>query len=178
LVKDERRGPGCYTMQGPVNVRKPIQGSVYTYVEIRSGVKAPIEKCVNADSNGCGGVGSCVYCDVCSEVKRLEKSTSAFLQIDAGNKKMDCAAGIDPGNYTDIKMTFCMPTKTEFLEAEDIDEEIWDQNVGEGGRTFLTTVYIFAKPINKLSQSELEKIATDTGDQVIGCHKLIGNIYE
>lgn len=178
LVKDEHRGDGCYTMRGPVSVRKSIKGTVQAYVEVRSGIKAPLEKCTNADSNGCGGVGSCVYCDVCSEAKRLEKSTSGFVHIDSGSTKLDCNAGIDPGNYTDIKLSFCMPTKAEFLGAEGIDEEIWNENVGEGGRTFLLTTYLFARPVNRLSSSELQKIATDTSDQVIGCHKLIGSIYE
>lgn len=176
LVKDESRGEGCYTIQGPVTVRKQIKGTVQAYVEARSGIKAPIEKCAKADSNGCGGIGSCVYCNMCSTQKEMEKS--GFVRIDSGSKYLNCDSGIEPGNYTDIKLSFCMPTKKEFLDAEGMDEEMWNQNTDENGHTFVVTTYIFAKAVNQLSTSELQKIATDTSDQVIGCHKLIGTVYE
>jgi len=178
LVNDEQHGDGCYTIQGPVTVRKAIQGTVQIVVEAKSGTKAPIEKFTGADSHNCGGFGSCVYCDICSSMKEIERSTSGFVHVEMGNgKQFDCENGLSAGNYTDIRMNFCMPTKNEFLEAEGIGEDVWKAN-GEGGHTFMMTMYIFNKAVNKLSQSELSKITTDNSDQVIGCHKLIGSVSE
>jgi len=176
LIPDPQR-EGCYTIQGPVAVKKQIQGNVQIYVEAKSGVKSPIEKCSGADGQNCGGFGSCVYCDVCAGMKEIEKTTSGFLRVEMGQgKSFDCENGLNPGNYTDIKISFCMPTKSEFLEAEQIGEDVW--KAGEGGHQFMMTMYLFNKAINTLSSSELSRIATDTSDQVIGCHKLVGSISE
>jgi len=88
-----------------------------------------------------------------------------------------CDNGLNPGNYTNIKASLRTLTKAEFLDAEGIDQEIWDQNK-EGGRTLFMTIFIFNKAVNTLSSSELQKIATDESDSVIGCHRLVANIYE
>jgi len=178
VVADPQRGDGCYSIQGPVSVKKSIKGTVQVYVEGKSGVKSPIEKCTGADSQGCGGFGSCVYCDICSGMKDIESKTSGFIRVDMGNgKSFDCDNGVNAGNYTDGKLSFCMPTKSEFLDAEGIGEDVWNAN-GDGGHTFMMTIYLFNKAVNTLSPSELQKTATDNSDQVIGCHKLIGSITE
>jgi len=177
LMPDPSRGDGCYSIQGPVQVKKRIRGTVQIYVEARSGIKSPVEKCTGADANNCGGFGSCVYCDICSGLKDVDKATSGLVHMDMGGRSMDCDSGVQVGNYTDIKISFCMPTKKEFIDNEGIDEDIWNDN-SEGGHTFMMTMYIFNQPINKLSQSALQKIATDSSDQVIGCHKLIGSVSE
>jgi len=178
LTPDTSRGDGCYQMLGPVSVRKPIQGTVQFYVEGRSGIKSPIEKCTGADSHGCGGFGSCVYCDVCSSMKEIEKSTSGYVHVEmGGGKPFDCDNGLQAGNYTDIKFLLGMPTKSEFLDAEGISEDIWNSN-GDGGHTFMMTIYVFNKAVNTLSPSDLQKIANDSSDQWIGCHKLIGSVSE
>jgi hypothetical protein len=177
LVKDEEKGDGCYSIKGPVLVRKDIRGVVQIYVQARTGSKGPIEKCNKADKSNCGGVGSCVYCDVCSTAKAVEQTTSSRVSVESGGKPMDCENGVTAGNYTDIKISFCMPTKQEFLDAEGIDEDIWNQN-SEGGHSFFMDIKIFNKAVNTMSSSELQKIATDDSDQIIGCHRLVGNVYE
>jgi hypothetical protein len=178
LVNDPHRGDGCYSIQGPVSVKKDIRGTVQIYVEAKSGVKSPVEKCTGADSHGCGGFGSCVYCDICAGIKEFERSTSGSVRVETGGgKSFDCEKGVSAGNYTDGKISFCMPTKSEFLEAEGVGEDVWNAN-GDGGHTFMMTLYIVNKAINNLSPSELQKIADDNSDQLIGCHKLIGSISE
>lgn len=73
LKEDKARGPGCYTINGPVIVKKEITGDVQIYTQVRFGTKATPEPCQNADSKGCGGSGSCVYCDVCTNAKNIEQ---------------------------------------------------------------------------------------------------------
>jgi len=169
--------PGCYIATGTVPVRKDLKGSLQTYVQIRTGSKSPIEKCVKADSDGCGGVGSCVYCGVCASVQEAQKKTSASIAVLENGKAIDCENGLKAGNHTNIQIRICPPTKPEFLDVEGIDEEAWNQN-GEGGHTVFVTVYIFNKPVNKLSNTELQKIATDDSDQTIGCHRFVGTISD
>jgi len=110
-------------------------------------------------------------------VKEVEQKTSTRVSVENGGKPLDCENGLTAGNYTDIRISFCMPTKKEILDAEGVEEDIWNAN-SEGGHTFFMTLYIFNKPVNKLSGAELQKIATDGSDQIIGCHRLVGTVYE
>jgi len=175
LEADTKKGPGCYLIGGTASVRKEIKGTVQAYVAQRSGIKAPREKCTGADQANCGGVGSCVYCDICSD-KDLEKTSRGLVHVEQGGKSLDCANGIKEGNYTDIKISFCTMTRKQFKEAEGIDDDILNQN-GEQGHSFFLTMYLFNKAINTLSSAELEKIAHDDSSEVIGCHRIVGNVY-
>jgi len=175
LVADPNRD-GCYLLSGPVRVRQTIHSPVHIYVDAKSrSPKDPSEKCNNADRNNCGGVGSCVYCDVCALQKDIQQRSSAVVKVENGGKALDCDKGITPGNYSDIKIAFCMPTKDEFLEAEGITDDLWQ---GDKRHLFFMTIYIFNEHINTKSASELQSIATDDGSHVIGCHRLVGNLYE
>jgi len=177
LINDEDRGDGCYAISGPVQVRKGIHGTVQVYVEAKSGSKSNPEKCTGADSKNCGGVGSCVYCDLCQSIEQVKKTTSNSVQITQAGKQLDCENGVNAGNYSDIRISWCMPTKEEFLKAEGIGEDIWNQN-NDGGHMFFMTIYVFNKAVNTLSNEELQKIATDDNDQVIGCHRMVCTLYD
>jgi hypothetical protein len=174
LVEDESKGDGCYTIKGTVQVLKQITGQVQLYTETKYGTKAPVEECKGADENGCGGAGSCVYCNVCKGIKDLGKSA---VQLMVGNESFDCKKGLAPKNYTDIRISFCMPTKADFLKSQNIDEDFWNRYGASGQMVFLT-LYIFNEPVNKMSHSELTSIASPDNAQVIGCHKLVGSVFE
>jgi hypothetical protein len=180
LSSDPDRGEGCYSLSGPVTVRKAIHGTVQIYVKAKSGPKpeSPIESCNGADATNCGGVGSCVYCDLCQSIDAVKKTTSDAVRITNAGKQLDCQNGVNAGNYSDISISFCMPSKEEFLKAEGIDEDVWNNSNSAGGHMFFMTMYVFNKEINTLSNEELQKIAVDDGDQVIGCHKLVCKLIE
>jgi len=176
LRKDSSRGEGCYTINGPVKVKQSISGTVQIYSEIKFGTKAPIEPCRKAESNGCGGYGSCVYCDACSNAKKIDQ-TSFGLDSSTG-RSLDCAQnGIQSGNYTDIRVHFCLPTKDDVLKSEAIDSSFWDE-YASGGYMFFVTIYMFNEKVNGLSSNQLQKMATTDNQHVIGCHKIVGSIYE
>lgn len=178
LEADPDKGEGCYKISGLVQVLKAIKGQVQIYAETKYGTGNAAEKCRNADARGCGGVGSCVYCDVCSGVKNITKKTSGLVQLDAGNgKKLNCDKGLEPGNMNDVRITFCMPTKKDFLKSQNMDEQFYNQYVSEG-RLFFITLFIYNEAVNQLSSSELHQISTPDGDKVIGCHRMVGTVYE
>jgi len=174
LTADTDKGDGCYQIKGTVRVLQQITGQVQLYVETKYGTKAPTEQCHGADSDNCGGAGSCVYCDACAGIKDLGKSA---VKLVVGNKQFDCKKGLAPKNYTDIKISFCMPTKADFLKTQNIDEEFWNR-YGASGQMVFITMYIFNQKVNTMPRSELEKIAFPESDQVIGCHKLVGSIFD
>jgi hypothetical protein len=178
LLNDAQRGDGCYSINGPVTVRKSISGTVQIYSDIRFGTKSAPETCRKADSSGCGGYGSCVYCDACSNAKNIDQTSSGLVQLDSTDgKSLDCQKGIDAGNYTNIRINFCLPTKDDVLKSEAIDDAFWDQ-YASGGHMFFVTMYLFDEKVNSLSANQLQKMATTDNEHVIGCHKIIGSIYE
>jgi len=174
LQPDPDKGDGCYLIKGTVQVLKPLSGTLQLYVETKYGTKAPTEPCHGADDSNCGGAGSCVYCDACEGIKDLSKSA---VQLVIGKQAFDCKTGLVAKNYTDIKISFCMPTKADFLKTQKIDEDFWNR-YGASGQMVFITMYIFNRPINTMARSDLEKIASPDSDQVIGCHKLVGSIYD
>jgi len=175
LQTDPTRGDGCYTINGPVQVKKSISGTVQIYAEIKFGTKAAIEPCRKADNNGCGGYGSCVNCDACSNAKKIDQ-TSFGLDSSTG-KSLDCQNGLQSGNYTDIRVHFCLPTKEDVLKSENIDSSFWDE-YASGGHMFFVTIYMFNQNVNSLSSNQLQFMATTDNRDVIGCHKIVGSIYE
>ncbi|EYC24875.1 hypothetical protein Y032_0013g2151 [Ancylostoma ceylanicum] len=87
------QGHKCFRMSGgKVEVFPPgLSGSkkYYVHLETRIGIHGKPERCVNADSNGCGGIGSCVHCDIC---QTMGGSLKNFVQIFQGNKPAQCSS--------------------------------------------------------------------------------------
>ncbi|CAK5017342.1 unnamed protein product [Meloidogyne enterolobii] len=86
-------GHKCFQMSGgKVEVNQPgLDGSkkYYVHVETRIGIHGKPERCVNPDKDNCGGIGSCVHCDIC---KTMGGSLKSFIQIFKGNKPAECSA--------------------------------------------------------------------------------------
>jgi len=176
LLQDKRRGDGCYVISGPVHVKKAISGTVQIYSEVRFGTKAPAEECRSADSNNCGGVGSCVYCDACSTANSVDKSSKGLVQIESSDSqtKLDCQKGLAAGNYTTIRISFCLPTKNDIVKSGAIDDQLMND---ANGQVFFMNLVLFADKANTWSASELRKAANTDSGKVIGCHKIAGQIY-
>jgi len=177
LKPDDSRGPGCYVIDGPgpVVVSKDIQGTVQIYAEVKFGTKAPVEECHKADSNNCGGFGSCVYCDACSAGKNIDKTSSGLVQIESTDSSLDCQKGLSAGKYNNIRISFCLPTKNDIVKSGAIDEELLND---DSKQMFFVTIFVYNQKVNTLSSSELKKIANTDSKEVIGCHKIAGQIYQ
>ncbi|VDK87571.1 unnamed protein product, partial [Litomosoides sigmodontis] len=107
----------CFRMSGgEVEVYPPglnATAKYYIYLETKIGINGKPERCVNADPDGCGGVGSCVYCDIC---KSMGGALKNFVQILEKGEVAKCNAdGIAPGKYKNLSLRVCLPTKNELL---------------------------------------------------------------
>ncbi|VDM96430.1 unnamed protein product, partial [Onchocerca ochengi] len=92
-----------------------IDGSkkYYIHLETKIGINGKPERCVNADADGCGGVGSCVYCDICDNMSGGLKN---FVQILEKDELAKCnERNLEPGKYKNISLRICLPTKSELL---------------------------------------------------------------
>jgi len=175
LKPDPSKGEGCYILQGPVKVHKKISGTVQILSQVRFSTKGDPEPCQKYDSNGCGGVGSCVYCDVCQNAKTIEKKSSGLVHLTTTDgSSLDCKNGVKAGNYNNIKVSFCLPTKEDVLSSQSIDEKFFDEYAANG-RMFFIELKIVNQAVNKWSAKQLQNISND---KVIGCHKIVGTVYD
>ncbi|KIH66534.1 hypothetical protein ANCDUO_03136 [Ancylostoma duodenale] len=57
----------CYTIGGKVDVLEDFHGEFSIYLELRNTAskKQVPESCVKQGPDGCGGFGSCLYCNAC-----------------------------------------------------------------------------------------------------------------
>jgi len=170
VKEDPAAGEGCYKLHGTVKVEKELKGSINLYVESKNGTRAEPIECKNANEDGCGGLGSCIFCDACGALKKEVKND---FQLLSDGKPIDCKSGLKPGTYSNIALNFCAPDEDEFLRLEHIDRKAWDELIGSKGTTIYMVIHIFDTAVNKLSKAELNAaIASE-----IGCHKLVLNVY-
>ncbi|VDN04066.1 unnamed protein product [Thelazia callipaeda] len=175
-LKAQPGKPGCYAIGGQVNVTQDFKGDFSIYVELRRSAsrkrvshlllqdyqRAPAEPCINQRSNGCGGFGSCLYCNVC---KSLGAATGVSAQLLKNGKSIDCEEGLSRGIHNNIELEFCVPPLKEILAAQGLSREILLSVVqSETGNTDQTinifiTIYIFKKDVSKLMQTQTKVIA-------------------
>lgn len=176
VVPDTETG-NCYRLTGKVKVSRPVRGKLFSYVEVKNGTAAQPAECRNAKPDGCGGFGSCVFCDLCNSFQKVN-STDVKVELKKGGK-FDCGKGFEPGMYDDTSLKFCMPSLDDFLKAMNIDRTTWDQFASDGrsAQTAFMVFYLFENDqINKLPKDKLRKKIKDM-DGVIGCHKLVMDVY-
>jgi len=179
--EEEKNASGnkCYRLSGGiVKVSAPgLESSkkYYVHLETRIGINGKPEKCMNADSNGCGGIGSCVHCDICHNTGGLKD----FVQIFQKNEPAKCGTENMPaGDYDDLSLRVCLPTKNEMLQFLDKDpkraEEIWKFLMNSRGKAgempLVIAARLFDRPINKLSAAELNDAIHGSKEGMIGCH--------
>uniref|UniRef100_A0A914MR19 Uncharacterized protein n=1 Tax=Meloidogyne incognita TaxID=6306 RepID=A0A914MR19_MELIC len=89
---NEKEGPkliprpnetNCYSIGGKVTVYSEFKGEFSIYLELRSSAnkKQVPEQCNNRKEDGCGGFGSCLYCDACQTLE-TNKELKAQLLLD------------------------------------------------------------------------------------------------
>ncbi|KAL3103202.1 hypothetical protein niasHS_002388 [Heterodera schachtii] len=186
--KEEKDDAGhkCFQMGGgKVEVYAPgLDGNkkYYVHVETRIGIHGKPERCVNPDKEGCGGIGSCVHCDICQTIGGFRQ----FIQIFKGDKPAECSAkGLPPGTYDNLSLKVCLPSKDELLPFLDQNssraEQLWDVFVSSRARSggeipLVIAARIFDRPINKLSIKELNDALHNTKKGMIGCHWIYATV--
>uniref|UniRef100_A0A914GUU0 Uncharacterized protein n=1 Tax=Globodera rostochiensis TaxID=31243 RepID=A0A914GUU0_GLORO len=172
--KEEKDDAGhkCFQMGGgKVEVYPPgLDGNkkYYVHVETRIGIHGKPERCVNPDKDGCGGIGSCVHCDICRD------------------KPAECTAkGLPAGTSDDLSLKVCLPSKDELLPFLDQNssraEQLWDVFVSSRARSggeipLVIAARIFDRPINKLSIKEINDALHNTKKGMIGCHWIYATV--
>jgi hypothetical protein len=177
LVPD-RNEVGCYSIEGDVAVYKKITSKMQIYVEIRNkpDQTSRPEPCYQPNiTTGCGGFGSCVYCDDCKSLQS-EHAQIAKVRLTMHGKPLECNdTALDVGKHTDIKLSFCMPTKTQFLDAAGIDESVFSDLVDSKGAKsssrhgVFMNIYVYDSDISAKAREErayLDK-ATNERDQLL-----------
>lgn len=175
VTRDTSLPGNCYRMTGPIKVNRAIKGKLYAYVEVKNGTSAPPSECRNVQPDGCKGIGSCVYCDLCGDFKKLSNN-EVRVELKKGGQ-FNCAKGLERGTYEDTSFIFSVPPLKEFLKTLNIDRNTWNQFAAQGqAQTAFMTYYLFENdPINNLTRQELKK-KIDKLDGVIGCHKLVMDV--
>ncbi|KAI1709299.1 hypothetical protein DdX_11371 [Ditylenchus destructor] len=190
--KEEKNDAGhkCFRMSGgKVEVFPPGLNSnkkYYVHLETRIGIHGKPERCVNPDKDGCGGIGSCVHCDIC---RNMGGSLRNFVQIYQKNEPAKCSAeGLPSGEYDDLSLRVCLPSKNELLPFLDQNanraEQIWNIFVssrargGSGEIPLVIAARIFDRPINKLSIKELNDALHGSKEGMVGCHWIYSTVSQ
>lgn len=182
------QGHKCFRMSGgKVEVFPPgFDGSIkyYVHLETRIGIHGKPERCVNADSDGCGGIGSCVHCDIC---KNMGGTLRNFVQIYQKDKPAKCnEEGLAPGSYDDLSLRVCLPSKNELLPFLDQNsnraEQLWDLFVSSRARSgeipLVIAARLFDRPINKLNKKEINDLLHGSKAGMIGCHWIYATVAQ
>ena len=191
VFQEEKNAAGhkCFRMSGAkVEVYSPgLPGTkkYYVHLETRIGIHGKPEKCVNADKDGCGGIGSCVHCDICKTLSGLKN----FVQIFKKNEPAKCSIeGFPAGSYDDLSLRVCLPTKADLLPFLDPNsdraEQIWKIFVdsrtrgGSGEIPLVVAARIFDRPINNLPIKELNDALHGSKQGMVGCHWIYATVSQ
>lgn len=189
IEEKDTQGHKCFRMEGgKVEVFAPGLESTkkyYVHVEIRIGIHGKPERCVGGDKDGCGGIGSCVHCDICHSMGGNFRN---FIQIYKNNEPAKCnAESFAPGSYDDLALRVCLPTKNELLPFLDQNsnraEQLWDIFVSSRARSggeipLVIAARLFDRPVNKLSPKELNDGLHGSKKGMIGCHWIYATVSQ
>uniref|UniRef100_A0A915CP88 Uncharacterized protein n=1 Tax=Ditylenchus dipsaci TaxID=166011 RepID=A0A915CP88_9BILA len=105
--------PNCYTIGGRVTVFTEFKGDFSIYFELRSSAnkKQVPESCSNQRPDGCGGFGSCLYCDAC---QTLSANKGIKAQLLLNGNPISCGEGLKPGSYDNLELKFACQMLMKF----------------------------------------------------------------
>lgn len=150
----------CFTIGGKVEVYEDFTGEFSIYLELKNTAKknAVPEKCVKQNENGCGGFGSCLYCNAC---KTFGDSIGVQAQLLLNGKPIKCTDGLPKGTYNNLKLAFCLPRIEDVLESQGLSKETFLQLIqAEDGNSVramgvFATVYVFDTDVSKQMQTQM-----------------------
>ncbi|KAI6222598.1 hypothetical protein M3Y95_00910600 [Aphelenchoides besseyi] len=144
----------CYSIGGQVKVFQEFKGEFSIYLELRSTAsKTQVpESCQKQRPDGCGGFGSCLYCNAC---KTLSESKGVNAQLLLDGKPINCGDSLKPGTYEDLELVFCLPELDDILQSQGLSRESFKNLVqSEDGKSLrsmgiFATIYIFDTDVSK-----------------------------
>ncbi|KAF7632938.1 hypothetical protein Mgra_00007640 [Meloidogyne graminicola] len=165
---NEKEGPklipranetNCYSIGGKVTVYSEFKGEFSIYLELRSSAnkKQVPEQCNNRREDGCGGFGSCLYCDAC---QTLETNKELKAQLLLNGKPISCGEIVKPGTYENMELAFCLPNADEMLKSQGLTKETFRSLIqSDGGNNIhslgvFATIYVFDRDVRKLMQTQ------------------------
>ncbi|KAL3103203.1 hypothetical protein niasHS_002389 [Heterodera schachtii] len=156
--------PNCYSIGGKVTVFSEFKGEFSIYLELRSSAnkKQVPEPCHNRKDDGCGGFGSCLYCDAC---QTLEENRGLKAQLLVDGKSISCGQELSPGTYENMELVFCLPNAEEMLKSQGLTKETFKSLIQTEDGTNLrslgvfATIYVFDRDVRKLVQTQ-QKVET------------------
>lgn len=110
-----------------------------------------------------------------------------FVQIYQKDAPAKCSEkGLPPGDYDDLSLKVCLPTKNELLPFLDQNasraKQLWDLFVSSRARSgeipLVVAARIFDRPINKLSIKELNDALHGSKKGMIGCHWIYATVSQ
>ncbi|XGW33266.1 hypothetical protein V3C99_017605 [Haemonchus contortus] len=149
----------CYTIGGRVDVLEDFRGEFSIYLELRSTAskKQVPESCVKQGADGCGGFGSCLYCNAC---KTFSENVGVHAQLLLDGSPIKCSDGLSKGTYNNLKLAFCLPPLEDILRTQGLTKETFLQLVRSDDSSsvrsmgIFATVYIFDTDVSKQMQTQ------------------------
>ncbi|CAI2356277.1 unnamed protein product [Caenorhabditis sp. 36 PRJEB53466] len=153
--------PNCFTIGGKVEVLEDFGGEFSIYLELKNTAKKNTvpEKCVRQPENGCGGFGSCLYCNAC-ETFGDKLGVQAQLLLDG--KPISCADGLKKGSYDNLKLAFCLPDIDDVISSQGLSKESFLQLIQADDSTavramgIFATVYVFDSDVSKQMATQIK----------------------
>ncbi|PAV86574.1 hypothetical protein WR25_12977 [Diploscapter pachys] len=153
----------CFKIGGKVQIHEDITGELSIFVEIRNSPnrKQVPEMCQKQPETGCGGIGSCLYCNVCKNFDEL--AVEAQLLLDG--KPVKCTDGLKKGIYENIHLQFCLPKMEEILKSQGLSKETFLQLIqGENENSLratgvFATVYLFDSDVSKQMSTQARVVS-------------------
>uniref|UniRef100_A0A1I7X6J3 Uncharacterized protein n=1 Tax=Heterorhabditis bacteriophora TaxID=37862 RepID=A0A1I7X6J3_HETBA len=157
--------------------------SIYLELRNTASKKQVPESCVKQNSDGCGGFGSCLYCNAC---KTFGDSLGVHAQLLLDGKPIKCTDGLPKGTYNNLKLAFCLPKMEDILRSQGLTKESFLQLVqSDDGHTLrsmgiFATVYVFDTDDEPLPADVYWSLPFNMmikNQQVfVACHKIYGNL--
>ncbi|KAK6765244.1 hypothetical protein RB195_025251 [Necator americanus] len=174
----------CYAIGGRVDVLEDFRGEFSIYLELRNSAskKQVPESCVKQGADGCGGFGSCLYCNAC---KTFEDNVGVQAQLLLDGNPIKCSDGLSKGTYDNLKLAFCLPKLEDILRTQGLTKESFLQLVrsdeGQSVRSMgiFATVYIFDTDVSKQMQTQarIESVYRKTKKSFFKDEPLPADVY-
>ncbi|KAI1730860.1 hypothetical protein Ddc_03579 [Ditylenchus destructor] len=153
--------PNCYSIGGRVTVYSEFKGDFSVYFELRSSAnkKQVPESCSNQLPDGCGGFGSCLYCDAC---QTLNSTKGVKAQLLLNGNPISCGDGLKPGTYDNLQLVFCLPETDDILKSQGLTTDTFKSLIqSEDAQNLRTlgifaTIYVFDTDVRKLMQTQIK----------------------
>ncbi|KAK0404854.1 hypothetical protein QR680_017666 [Steinernema hermaphroditum] len=159
LKAREEEGPNCYSIGGKVQVFKEFKGDFSIYLELKSTAnkRQVPESCKDQKPDGCGGFGSCLYCNAC---ETFAQNVGVKAELLLNGKQIKCGEGLSPGIYDNLELLFCLPSINNILVSQGFSIETFKTLIqSEDGQSLrsmgiFATVYVFDTDISEKMQTQ------------------------